>query len=220
MTAPHVVGFRICRKCGKTKPITGFPANSKGCRERMCTACRHRATAENNPLLAAEREKRRTQAVRRKRAADRAWALLGDAKRSDRRRKREGFDLTRATVAELLAEGCRYCGDHKTMMTLDRIDNDLAHSLSNVVPACIRCNYLRRDMPYEAWLVIAPSVRAAREAGLFGDWATLPFHLQRQAKSACSVVVTRSVRDGETAGAIPATRTVETIDIQLKLTGV
>jgi len=55
-------------------------------------------------------------------------------------------------------------------MTLDRIDNDKGHTQDNVVPACIRCNYARRSMPYEAWLVVAKGMREAREQGLFGDW--------------------------------------------------
>jgi hypothetical protein len=55
-------------------------------------------------------------------------------------------------------------------MTLDRIDNDKGHTEDNVVPACIRCNYTRRSMPYEAWLVVAKGMREARERGLFGEW--------------------------------------------------
>jgi hypothetical protein len=55
-------------------------------------------------------------------------------------------------------------------MTLDRIDNKRGHSRANVVPACIRCNYARRDMPYAAWLCLAPGLRVALEQGLFGEW--------------------------------------------------
>jgi hypothetical protein len=55
-------------------------------------------------------------------------------------------------------------------MTVDRVDNDLGHLQSNVVPACVRCNHVRGQMPYEAWLMVAPGMRAAREAGLFGGW--------------------------------------------------
>lgn len=55
-------------------------------------------------------------------------------------------------------------------MTLDRKDNALGHTPGNVVPACTRCNYVRRDMPEKAWLMLAPAMRVAREAGAFGDW--------------------------------------------------
>jgi hypothetical protein len=55
-------------------------------------------------------------------------------------------------------------------MTIDRIDNEIGHTLSNVVPACIRCNYVRRDMPHEAWLCLVEGMREAVFRGLFGSW--------------------------------------------------
>jgi len=55
-------------------------------------------------------------------------------------------------------------------MTLDRINNEKGHTADNVIPACYRCNLIRRDMPYDAWMHVAPSIRSAREAGLFRDW--------------------------------------------------
>lgn len=70
----------------------------------------------------------------------------------------------------LIREACRYCGETTLKMTLDRRNNAVGHTKANVQPCCIRCNLIRRDMPYEAWLVIAPSVRASREAGLFNSW--------------------------------------------------
>jgi len=55
-------------------------------------------------------------------------------------------------------------------MTLDRVDNTCGHIQSNVVSACVRCNYMRRDMPYAAWLKLLPMIKQAREEGLFGTW--------------------------------------------------
>lgn len=57
-------------------------------------------------------------------------------------------------------------------MTVDRIDNNLAHTKSNVKPACVRCNHIRGSMPYQAWIYLVPIVRQAYELGLFGDWWT------------------------------------------------
>lgn len=59
-------------------------------------------------------------------------------------------------------------------MTLDRIDNTRAHLKDNVVPSCIRCNYIRGSMPYEAWMNIVPSIRQTKELGLFGTWRSRP----------------------------------------------
>jgi hypothetical protein len=92
-----------------------------------------------------------------------------DTRRDDRKKGREN-DLTKEFIAAEIAKGCSYCGESKIRMTLDRIDNSKGHTQNNVVPACIRCNYTRRAMPHQAWLVVAKGMREAREANLFGDW--------------------------------------------------
>lgn len=95
--------------------------------------------------------------------------IFWDSRGADRR---NGLcnDITRELIRELISDGCRYCGEKNIRMTLDRIDNSKGHTKDNVVPACIRCNYIRRDMPYEAWVIIASKIREAREKGLFGEW--------------------------------------------------
>lgn len=79
--------------------------------------------------------------------------------------------MTREFVEQVLASACSYCGEVRLLMTLDRRDSALGHIQSNVVPACIRCNLTKSNMPLAAWLVIAPAMRVAREQGLFAGWA-------------------------------------------------
>jgi hypothetical protein len=95
---------------------------------------------------------------------------LYDARRSDRQRGFPTSDLTIDLVKELIASGCSYCGDKSVRIGLDRIDNSKGHTSDNVVPCCMRCNLVRGSMPHGAWGVVAPGMRAAREAGLFGAW--------------------------------------------------
>lgn len=103
----------------------------------------------------------------------RARFILEDTRRDD---KRNGLknNLTKAYIDRQIAKGCTYCGSVVLKMTLDRKDNRKGHIKGNVVPACIRCNFIRRDMPYKAWLKVVPSIREAHRAGLFGDWLTEP----------------------------------------------
>ena len=96
--------------------------------------------------------------------------ILDDTRRADSTRGFPKSDLTLEFIDSSILMGCTYCGDNQTRMTLDRIDNSKGHTQNNVVAACIRCNYARRDMPYEAWLVVAEGMRKARELNLFGDW--------------------------------------------------
>jgi hypothetical protein len=107
--------------------------------------------------------------ARRRRKLNRVRTLVLDCRKADRRKGREN-DLSEEFVEESLSRGCAYCGEADLLMTLDRMDNAIGHTTVNVVAACERCNFVRRDMPYEAWLVVAPAMRRAREAGLFGTW--------------------------------------------------
>ena len=98
-----------------------------------------------------------------------AQIILRDSKGSDKKYNREN-DLTKEFIEETVKDGCSYCGEKLLRMTLDRIDNTLGHLMSNVVPACIRCNYTRGSMPYQAWLCLADGMKRAKENDLFGDW--------------------------------------------------
>lgn len=99
----------------------------------------------------------------------RGYCIWKDSRQFDRKRGLEN-DLTVSVVNSLIASPCSYCGEDRLKKTLDRIDNSKGHLQSNVVVACIRCNYLRRDMPYEAWMCIVPGVAKTRASGLFGQW--------------------------------------------------
>lgn len=101
--------------------------------------------------------------------------ILQDTRRAD---KKKGFicDLDLGFVKQLIDKPCTYCCDPKpSKMTLDRIDNSKGHTKDNVVQACYRCNLFRRDMPYEAWLYIAPVMKQLRENGLLDNWHKVPF---------------------------------------------
>jgi hypothetical protein len=98
-----------------------------------------------------------------------AAVIYKDTRRWD---KKHNFsnDLNREWITKQVANGCSYCGETELRMTLDRIDNAQGHTQTNVNAACIRCNYLRRDLPFAAWEVLIESVRKARELGAFGKW--------------------------------------------------
>ena len=103
--------------------------------------------------------------------SDIARVIRQDACGSDRRYKRQN-DLTIDFIITELNKGCSYCkaSPSELRMTLDRIDNNIGHTMNNVKPACIRCNYMRRDMPFIAWLAIVPVLESVRLAGLFHNW--------------------------------------------------
>lgn len=155
---------RICKKCLIDKSLTNFAQAGKDprYRRRVCNVCRDKAGYYAN-----HEESKKKERLRRLRNP--AMSMMTDIKKSDKKR---GFqtDVTLDLIRSTLSTPCCYCGETTIRMTLDRIDNDKGHTMDNVVPACIRCNYTRKDMPYDAWLVVAKGMREAREQGLFGGW--------------------------------------------------
>lgn len=168
---------RQCRYCNKTKPLAEMDTLTKNdvvyyrTRCLLCVAKRVADRASANPeqeILHIKKACARAQA-KRKDPTKQAYLIYTDSRGTDTKKNREN-DLDQNFIQETIKNGCSYCGETELRMTLDRIDNDLGHLKSNVIPACIRCNYTRKDMPYEAWLIVAPGMRAAREAGMFNEW--------------------------------------------------
>ncbi len=168
--------------CFEIKPLTEYYSKSshgKKYPESFCKKCSiartMRRKAENPEYydelrVRSERKKAERQRVERESDLRREHYIVMDCRKSDRK---VGFenDLDKPFVKNLISEGCAYCGDRKTRMSLDRMDNSLGHTKANVVPSCVRCNLTRGNMPYSAWLIVAKGMREAFEAGLFQDWA-------------------------------------------------
>ena len=106
---------------------------------------------------------------------ERSQRCLLSSRTSDNAKGRIGFDLTLEYVKSMLSQPCSYCGSSgPEIMSLDRIDNSLAHSVGNVVTSCYRCNMFRRNMPYDAWLIVSKAVKVAEERGLLDGWSIGP----------------------------------------------
>lgn len=163
--------MKTCRKCGVDKDDSEFEVHRKPWSRRECKTCCRDDRRKRDALRHDElRERDRERQYRYRRNPDKLGRIiLIDARRSDKKR---GFvtALTLGEVNLLISKPCFYCGETELRMTLDRVDNMVGHTRENVHQACIRCNYLRRDLPYAAWLEISPAIRRARKKGLFGIW--------------------------------------------------
>lgn len=166
--------MKTCTKCHVPKDPELFYTRRTSCKECDKAASREHTrqglprkpkqpTTKQNDLLKVK-AKRRDPKYRPK-------FILKDTRQSDRRSGRQN-DLTLTFVQDLIAPGCSYCGETKLKMTLDRVDNEQGHLQANVVAACVRCNYMRRDMPYEAWSRLVPTIRQLCSEGLFGSWVS------------------------------------------------
>lgn len=165
----------ICNGCGRREPEIRFrlrKVGDKKYRQHLCTGCSNTYQKRYRNVEVERRASRKMSAKKKiLRAAGTCSEdfIYMDCKQSDKKKSLE-FDLDRNFIRDLISSGCSYCGETKIRMGLDRIDNTLGHIKINVVAACMRCNYLRRDMPHDAWMMLVPAVRMAREIGAFGEW--------------------------------------------------
>jgi len=171
---------KFCHSCATWKPLADFGERSVGGKRYPRTQCRKCEGLKGYgreltlPPEALKKRRRATYlSIKNLRdsssPSDLARVILYDSKKSDRKLQRSN-DLDREFIQDSIANGCSYCGETELRMTLDRIDNEQGHLKSNVVPACIRCNLTRGNMPYQAWLVVSKGMQVARETGLFGGW--------------------------------------------------
>lgn len=105
----------------------------------------------------------------RKNKENRAVHILVDSRNRDKKFGQLN-DLTLEFIQEKISQPCEYCGETDLDVTLDRVDNSKGHSQDNVKPACIRCNYIKVNMPIEAWLHMIPVIKEAKLKLLFENW--------------------------------------------------
>ena len=170
---------KTCTLCEQIKPIEEFSLRTVDGRKYPRTRCKpcwnkNHTNVPGHQAKRARIQQRRNQKISEARANGDllviSRSILQDSRGSDRKFGREN-NLTQEFILGLISKPCSYCDDTDCRMTVDRVDNDLGHLTTNVVPACIRCNLTRGNMPYEAWLVVAPGMKTAKENGLFGKWA-------------------------------------------------
>ena len=164
-----------CSKCQLDIPTINFPIHSSNGRRypnHECSPCqgirRRNCTSDESKK---DRNKRKNEISKEKRADPmfRSKFIVSDCRTSDKKFGRN-FDLDIPFVDDAINRGCEYCGQRDGMMVMDRIDNTKGHLKENVKPACFRCNDIRSNMPYEAWVVLVPAIKQAYEWGLFGEW--------------------------------------------------
>ena len=168
-----------CNLCGLCEPEVSFElrrVNGKMYKRHACRGC-IRKYKKQYPTVTSE-EARKRQKLKQKAVSSflrgvkshTARFVFSSSRASDKRLNREN-DLTLDFVEKLLGPNeCMYCGDTEVKVTLDRIDNSLGHLKSNVNPACVRCNGIRGNMPYDAWVELVPKIREIREKGMLDGW--------------------------------------------------
>jgi hypothetical protein len=85
--------------------------------------------------------------------------------------QQKGFEdtLSKQEFDKLVVLPCFYCEKEKSG-GLDRIDNYLGHSISNVRPCCEKCNNILGDLPDEAKLLLKSGLKEINDRELLREW--------------------------------------------------
>jgi ribosomal protein L36 len=192
-----------CRNCAVVVNEDGsnFPkriVDGKRYFRHLCRVCFNRQTKVRQRTNGARERhtgrKMARQTMERLTGVNPAKYILSDSRKQDRQRGFEN-DLDIPFISALIEKGCEYCGAKNLRMSLDRVDNSMGHTKENVKPACRRCNWIRRDMPYEAWVRLVPTLHEIQTEGLWGQWSPGP------SKAVLAVDVEEHTRVAESADA-------------------
>ena len=131
--------------------------------------------SKENTAAFAAKAKAKNEWGRRSRTTDkkRAMFIRQDMQACDRKKGRPRIAIDLDWIDEQISKPCIYCHQQldKVNMTLDRIDNSRGHTQDNLVPACRVCNYFRRDMPYDAWVILAENMPKIIKLDLLRGWS-------------------------------------------------
>lgn len=170
-----------CKMCGKSEPEVSFyfrkKESKKGTPRFICRNCdiiyRQKYPTSLDSKKRARQNTKKKESLHRQIPEFFPKFVLKDSKTSDSKKNLEN-DLDLEFVTIKLMECCSYCGNNDARKTLDRIDNSLGHLKSNVNTSCRRCNWFRRDMPFNAWIRIAPVMKEIQKANMLFRVACRP----------------------------------------------
>jgi len=163
--------FKICSRCKEKKPTVAFRwqkdtrYKAGGCWSSSCKPClgrRYRDNVKADPVRYA-RHKAYQAAYYKKNP----WkARVKAYQHVDRQKARKSLTMTEG-CGLILSNPCFYCGEaDQFKLGLDRMDNDLGHSVDNVKVCCEICNNILTDLPFRAKVVVGEGLKKARELGL------------------------------------------------------
>lgn len=137
---------RPCRKCGSDDIALYQLKNA----DYICRSCKKDQSKQlylSNRELYIERSKKDYES-NKKPYGSRAWAgvILAQLRYRDKQKLRHPIcDITHEQLLKIIKEPCFYCDDVIDKRLVDRIDNNVGHTLNNVVSSCYPCNATRMD---------------------------------------------------------------------------
>lgn len=133
---------RVCKVCGKVKPVSIFAVNGAGYYESICRECK------------AEREKARYQKYKGS-DDDRYWGRRLAAIQQNAERRGISCKLTIQDLKDCYARQrglCWYTGEPLRIGSVDRIDTERGYSPNNIIMCERYVNVFRGEMPRDEFI--------------------------------------------------------------------
>jgi hypothetical protein len=143
---------KACGKCGAVKALSDFQKHRMG-KYGLDSTCRVCKLAAKSAWQKANPERNAFNAM--------SYGI--------RKRNVAVNDLTLAQWAMLKERynfSCAYCGDRVPVLTQDHVlalSRGGNHTMSNVVPACLRCNAAKGNRPVELFIKVSSGKRLSAE---------------------------------------------------------
>ena len=159
---------KICKGCGIEKVLSAFPRQSRDRNKRRgsCHTCKYKKSKASG-YLEATKEKRR-EYHRNYHKNNPEVARYKANKNSDKINGRDTMSLEEYRGMVIECE-CHYCGQ-TSHIGVDRLDNELGHTVSNCVPCCEKCNFILGDLPVQAKDILAKGLREMQNDKMLEDW--------------------------------------------------
>lgn len=149
-----------CKLCNKDKPYSEFHKMKKatGGVRNTCKLCRQLEKNEytNRPEVKQKARKyyQDNKASIRVRTKNHYWTLNGQFHQYKKRAKKSGMEflLSEEECKKFYQTKCVYCGGDITGLGIDRIDNKKGYIITNVVPCCSRCNFMKHVLSVDDFI--------------------------------------------------------------------
>lgn len=146
--------IKTCTWCKEKKSISLFYKKNRRGKQFLdvwCKECKLKYNKEydKNPINRARREKRiYSEGSRKKRSnAAREYAKSSEGQynlyKTAAKARKIVFSIDKDSFLSFRGKECFYCGDVLDRVRLDRMDNKEGYLMSNLVPSCIVCNWMK-----------------------------------------------------------------------------
>lgn len=146
MSAEALISQKACNLCNSTDiSLYDLKKNYFFC--KSCSSSRRKEKYLKNRATYIEQAAGRYK-EKEKAYGTKHWATVTRAglRHFDRKKNKYPIcDISNDDLFAIIKNPCVYCGDSVSRIGVDRVDNEIGHIKTNLVPSCYSCNSIRME---------------------------------------------------------------------------